>query len=63
VRADASRGSRIIASIGPDSRVQLGESRGGWRRIKARGIAGWVESGSSFTAARTSTKAGGLASR
>lgn len=63
VRADASKDSRIIASIGPASRVQLGESRGGWRRIKARGIAGWVESRSSFAAARTSPKAGGLASR
>lgn len=48
VRAGPSRTSRLVASIGPNSRVQLGETRGTWRRIKARGIAGWVESQSAF---------------
>lgn len=43
VRAGASKRSRLIASIGPNSRVQLGESRDGWRRIRAKGVAGWVE--------------------
>ena len=43
VRADASRSSRIIGSVGPDTRVQLGESRGAWRRIRAKGLSGWVE--------------------
>jgi hypothetical protein len=43
VRADARRSARIVASIGPDSRVQLGESRDGWRRIRSRGITGWVD--------------------
>ena len=43
VRASASPGSRIIASVGPNTRVQLGESKGGWRRIKTKGLAGWVE--------------------
>lgn len=43
VRGDATRQSRIIASIGPNTRVQLGETRGEWRRIKAKGLAGWVE--------------------
>jgi hypothetical protein len=43
VRADPSRRSRIIASIGPNTRVQLGEARGEWRRIKAKGLSGWVE--------------------
>jgi SH3-like domain-containing protein len=57
VRADASKTSRIVASIGPGSRVQLGEMRDSWRRIRARGIAGWVEPRSSFTVARTQTKA------
>lgn len=51
VRADASRGSRIIASIGPDTRVQLGESRGDWRRIRAKGLAGWVYHRSFFARA------------
>ena len=51
VRASASPQSRIIASIGPNTRVQLGESRGGWRRIKAKGLAGWVEHRSFFAGA------------
>jgi hypothetical protein len=48
IRADASRHARIVASIGPNSRVELGEYRGSWRRIRAKGLAGWVEPGSSF---------------
>lgn len=48
IRADPSSHSRIVASIGPNSRVELGESRGSWRRIRAKGIAGWVEPRSSF---------------
>lgn len=48
VRSGASRESRIVASIGPNSRVELGESRGDWRRIRAKGIVGWVEPRSSF---------------
>ena len=43
VRAAASRSSRVVASIGPDTRVQLGEARGEWMRIRMKGIAGWVE--------------------
>ena len=63
VRADARRDARIVASVGPDSRVQLGESRGAWRRIRARGVAGWVEPRASFAAPRSSTKTHGLAAR
>jgi hypothetical protein len=64
VRADARRDARIVASIGPDSRVQLGESRDGWRRIRSRNISGWVDEGrSSFAAARGSAKATGFAVR
>jgi len=48
VRAGASRESRVVASIGPNSRVELGETRGGWRRIRAKGLSGWVEPRSSF---------------
>lgn len=47
VRASATNKSRIVASIGPDTRVQLGESRGEWRRIRTKGITGWIE-GSRF---------------
>jgi hypothetical protein len=43
--------------------VQLGESRGSWRRIRARGLAGWVELHSSFGGARAPTRARGLAER
>jgi hypothetical protein len=53
VRANASPGSRIIASVGPNTRVQLGESKGGWRRIKAKGLAGWVEHRLFFAGAGT----------
>jgi hypothetical protein len=48
VRSGASKGSRIVASLGPNSRVELGEARGDWRRIRAKGITGWVEPQSSF---------------
>lgn len=48
VRADASKRSRLVASIGPNSRVQLGESRGDWRRIRAKGLSGWVEQRAEF---------------
>ncbi len=42
VRAAATPNSRIVASIGPDTHVQLGEARGDWRRIRTKGISGWV---------------------
>lgn len=45
VRASATHKSRIVASIGPQTRVQLGELRGDWRRIRMKGITGWVERG------------------
>jgi len=48
VRTGPSRESRVVASIGPNSRVELGESRGSWRRIRTKGIVGWVEPRSSF---------------
>ena len=52
VRAGASKQSRIVASIGPNSRVQLGESQGTWRRIRAKGLVGWVESRTAFSSRR-----------
>ena len=63
VRASASPQSRIIASIGPNTRVQLGESRGGWRRIKAKGLAGWVEHRSFFAGTSGSRSTSRLAAR
>jgi len=62
VRADPNRRSRIIASIGPNTRVQLGESRGEWRRVKAKGLQGWVEH-RSFVARAPVTKKARLAAR
>jgi ribosomal protein L40E len=53
VRSGASKESRIVASIGPNSRVELGESRGDWRRIRTKGITGWVEPRSSFEVVAT----------
>ena len=55
IRAGPSKGTRIIASVGPGARVQLGESQGTWRRIRARGIAGWVEPRASFAAVAPSS--------
>lgn len=43
VRVAANNKARIVASIGPDTRVQLGEARGGWVRVRTRGLSGWVE--------------------
>ena len=43
VRASANTKSRLVASIGPDTRVQLGEARGTWVRLRVRGLSGWVE--------------------
>ena len=51
VRARASKNSRIVASIGPRSRVELGETVGSWRRIRAKGFNGWVEPRNSFVIA------------
>jgi SH3-like domain-containing protein len=53
----------VIASIGPNTRVQLGESRNGWRRIRAKGLAGWVEQRSFFAGGAGSRKTGSLAAR
>ncbi|MFN8574259.1 MAG: SH3 domain-containing protein [Gemmatimonadaceae bacterium] len=43
IRQSASNNSHIVASIGPDTRVQLGEVRGDWVRLRTHGLSGWVE--------------------
>jgi SH3-like domain-containing protein len=63
VRADPSRQSRILAAIGPNTRVQLGETRGDWRRIKTKGLAGWVEHRTLFASVSAPKKTGRLAAR
>jgi len=45
VRAAPSRSARLLGSVGPDTHVQIGEVRGDWRRIRLRGMSGWVERG------------------
>ena len=63
VRADPSHQGRIIAAIGPNTRVQLGETRGAWRRIKAKGLAGWVEHRSLLADVPPPTRSGRLAAQ
>jgi SH3 domain-containing protein len=52
IRRDANKSSKVVASIGPNSRVELGESRGTWRRLRTKGVAGWVEPRNLFDVAR-----------
>jgi hypothetical protein len=63
VRADANGRGRIIGSVGPDTRVQLGESRNGFRRIKAKGLAGWVHQRAVFGTLRPARRSGRLATQ
>ena len=56
VRAAPSRNARLVGSVGPDSRVQLGEVRGNWRHIRMRGITGWVKDGRFAAPRRVATK-------
>jgi len=42
VRAEANSKSAIVGIILPDSLVELGESRRGWRRVDTRWLSGWA---------------------
>lgn len=42
VRAAPQRRARLLGSIGPDTRVQVGELRDGWIRVRTRGLSGWA---------------------
>jgi DNA-directed RNA polymerase subunit M/transcription elongation factor TFIIS len=42
VRAEANGTSAIVGIILPDSVVELGESRRGWRRVSTRWFSGWA---------------------
>ena len=42
VRAEANARSAIVGMILPDSIVELGERRGGWRRVSTRWFSGWA---------------------
>ena len=64
VRTSASQDAHIVASVGPESRVQLGEVRGSWRRLRSRDILGWVDlRRATFAEAKGSSRTSGLASR
>lgn len=63
VRADASGSARIVASIGPNTRVQLGERRGQWIRVRATGLAGWVDERAFFGGASGARSRRGVAAR
>jgi hypothetical protein len=64
VRNDARADAHIVASVGPESRVQLGEARGPWRRVRSRDIYGWVDlRRAEFGEVRGSARANGVASR
>lgn len=43
VRARANGKSRILASIGPDTRVEVTSATDSWIRLRTRGLSGWVE--------------------
>lgn len=43
VRGSASRDAPVVGVVTPKTRVQLGEVRAGWRRVRAAGIEGWAD--------------------
>jgi hypothetical protein len=43
VRAKASPNGRVLAAIGPDTRVEVTAVQEQWIRLRTRGLAGWVE--------------------
>jgi len=44
VRSDAGRGGDVVGVIKPSERAMLGgESRAGWRQVKAPDMSGWVD--------------------
>jgi hypothetical protein len=43
IRASATRQSRTIVVLGPDTRLQVGELRGTWQRVRSGRVNGWAE--------------------
>lgn len=43
VRASNSPGSEVVGVVTPNTRVQLGELRAGWRRVRSAGVEGWAD--------------------
>ncbi len=43
VRAAASRDAPVVGVVTPNTAVQLGEVRSGWRRVRSAGVEGWAD--------------------
>ncbi len=43
VRAAASLSATIVGVVTPNTRVELGDSRGAWRRVRSAGFEGWAD--------------------
>jgi hypothetical protein len=43
VRVAPNARARTLVMLGPDTRVQTGDVRGAWVRVRTRGITGWVD--------------------
>lgn len=43
VRGAASLDAAVVGVVTPNTRVELGEVRGGWRRVRSAGFEGWAD--------------------
>lgn len=43
VRSSNSPGGEVVGVVTPNTRVQLGELRAGWRRVRSAGVEGWAD--------------------
>lgn len=43
VRAAASRNAAVVGVVTPNTAVELGETRAGWRRVRTPGVEGWAD--------------------
>jgi len=43
VRGTASIDAAIVGVVTPNARVELGDVRGGWRRVRSAGVQGWAD--------------------
>ena len=43
VRGAASIDAAVVGVVTPNARVELGEVRGGWRRVRSAGVEGWAD--------------------
>ena len=43
VRGEASREAAVVGVVTPGAKVELGDERAGWRRVRSAGILGWAD--------------------